>query len=45
MKTDKPIRVSKEAYTWLMKNRGDGSVKKKVDELITKYKEVEQAKR
>ena len=41
METDVSIRVSKEAYTWLMKNRGDGSVKRKVDELVTKYKEVE----
>lgn len=34
---DVSIRVSQEAHTWLLKNRGPGPVKKLVDKLIEKY--------
>ena len=37
--TDVPIRVSREAHKWLMKNRGSGFVKNLVDKVITKYQE------
>ena len=37
--TDVPIRVSREAHKWLMKNRGSGFVKNLVDKVIIQYKE------
>ncbi len=38
--TDVPIRVSREAHKWLMKNRGSGFVKNLVDKVIIQYQEV-----
>jgi hypothetical protein len=38
--TDMPIRVSREAHKWLLKNRGSGPVKKLVDKVIIKYQEL-----
>ncbi len=38
--TDVPIRVSREAQKWLLKNRGSGPVKKLVDKVITKFQEA-----
>ena len=37
--TDVPIRVSREAHKWLLKNRGSGPVKKLVDKVIEKYQD------
>ncbi len=37
--TDVPIRVSREAQKWLLKNRGSGPVKKLVDKVIEKYQD------
>lgn len=35
-----PIRVSREAQKWLLKNRGSGPVKNLVDKVIIKYQEL-----
>lgn len=41
----KTIEVTEEDHKWLMETRGSESVKKRVNKVIAKYKEVEAKER